>query len=105
MKTAAIRFFLFGIILSLTHSVVQAHAADEVVIGVATSLTTIEGAESMRAAALAVEEINRKGGVRLNHRRIPMRLAVIDLEDAADNNRKTDSLRKLEQFIQSEKTR
>ncbi len=103
MKTAAIRLFLFGIVLSLMHPVVRADAADAVVIGVATSLTTIEGAESMRAAALAVEEINRKGGIRLNHRRIPLRLASIDLQDADDNNRKSDSLRKLEQFIQVEK--
>ena len=69
------------------HPVIRADAADAVVIGVATSLTTIEGAESMRAAALAVEEINRKGGIRLNHRRMPLRLASIDLQDADDNNR------------------
>jgi len=103
MRIATISFYLFGFVLSLIHPAIRVDAADEVVIGGATSLTTIEGAESMRAAALAVEEINRKGGVRLNHRRIPMRLATIDLEDAEDNNRKTDSLRKLEQFIQVEK--
>ena len=105
MKTACIHFFFFGIVLSLTPPVICGYAADEVVIGVATSLTTIEGAESMRATALAVEEINRKGGIRLNHRRIPLRLASIDLQDADDNNRKTDSLQKLEQFTKVEKLR
>jgi branched-chain amino acid transport system substrate-binding protein len=103
MRTAAIRIFLFGIVLSLMHPGIRADAADDVAIGVATSLTTIEGAESMRAAALAVEEINLKGGVSINHRKIPMRLAAIDLQDAEGNNRKTDSLRKLEQLIEEEK--
>ncbi len=103
MRIAATCFYLFGFVLGLIHTDFRVHAADTVVIGAATSLTTVEGAESMRAAALAVEEINRSGGIRLNTRRIPMRLAATDLQDAQDNNRKTDSLRKLEQFIQAEK--
>lgn len=102
MKGTAIRTPLISVMLVLMLTAIRVDAVDEVVIGVATSLTTLEGSESLRAVVLAVEEINRNGGVRVQTNRIPIRLADIDLRDAENSDRVTDCLVKLERFIEKE---
>ncbi|MEJ2639367.1 MAG: ABC transporter substrate-binding protein [Desulfosarcinaceae bacterium] len=68
----------------------------------ATGLTSIEGRESLRAANLAVEELNARGGLRLGGRTLPVKLLSIDLEDNQAPLRVADVLTRLEAFIRSQ---
>lgn len=98
-------FILAALALVVTGFVLlnaPARGADDIVIGVATSLNTIEGSESLKAAALAVEEINRKGGIPIQHEKHRMRLRIVDTDDAGADGEKTESVRKLERFIGEE---
>jgi branched-chain amino acid transport system substrate-binding protein len=74
-------------------------------VGVATSQSTLEGAESIKAVALAVEEINRAGGLNINGQPLRLTLKTIDLQDAVPGITVDDILRKLERFIVDEKIR
>ncbi|WP_054700255.1 ABC transporter substrate-binding protein [Desulfosarcina cetonica] len=70
-----------------------------VAIGVATSLSTVEGRDSLLAARLAVEEINRHGGVRVKgtHRRLVIQ--TVDLKDAPAGTPAGPVLDRLEAFL------
>ena len=74
-------------------------AGDTVVLGVATSLTTLEGRESFNGVALAVDEINARGGVRIGAKTVPFQIESIDLQDASPDVRVADAVRDLEHFI------
>lgn len=75
----------------------------EIVLGVPTSLTTLEGAESLKAVHLAVEEINRAGGVRLGKLRRRFRLEPYDLDDVNPGIAPVRSVAKLRAFIEEKK--
>ena len=55
----------------------------QVVIGVPTSLSLLEGRESLMAVRMAVDEINAQGGVALKGRRLPLKVVSGDLRGAA----------------------
>ncbi|MCB2193171.1 MAG: ABC transporter substrate-binding protein [Deltaproteobacteria bacterium] len=55
----------------------------EIVLGVPTSLTLLEGRESLMAVRLAAQEINAAGGVRIGDRRLPLKVVSHDLRGAA----------------------
>jgi hypothetical protein len=57
-------------------------SANEIVLGAATSLTFLEGRESLNAVELAVEQINAGGGVRVGDKRLPLRIVPLDLQGA-----------------------
>ena len=78
------------------------HASDEVVIGVATSLTLLEGKESAMAVNLAAEEINRKGGVKVGKIFAPIKVKSVDLRDAYVDTPVSRALTDLEGFIKQE---
>jgi branched-chain amino acid transport system substrate-binding protein len=78
---------------------VRALSAMPVVIGVATSLTTLEGKESLMAAQLAVEELNRSGKVRLNGKPVRLKIETIDLKDSNPQVKVADALKHLEMFL------
>jgi len=81
----------------------RAGARDEIVLGVATSLNTLEGRESHMAVQLAAEEINRTGGVRAGDRRYDVRVAAVDLEDAYPATPVEEILERLERFLTRER--
>jgi len=81
----------------------RAGARDEIVLGVATSLGTLEGRESHMAVQLAAEEINRAGGVRVGDRPYDIRVAAVDLEDAYPSTPVGEILGRLERFIERER--
>ena len=58
-------------------------AAEPIVIGVPTSLGSLEGKESHKAVQLAVSEINAKGGVNVGGTKRPFKVVAADLRDAA----------------------
>ncbi|MFO7785153.1 MAG: ABC transporter substrate-binding protein [Desulfatiglandales bacterium] len=81
------------------------HAAqgrEHIVIGVATSLTTLEGRESHNAVQLAAEEINRAGGVMVGEERLAIRVVEVDLCDACDAVSVDAVLEKLERFVKEQ---
>ncbi len=72
---------------------------DQVVVGVATGLTSLEGRESMKAAALAIEELNAAGGIRVAGKGLQARLVLVDLRDDQVPLQVDDTLARLERFI------
>lgn len=78
-------------------------AVEEIILGVATSLTLLEGRESFNAVELAVDEINDKGGVLMGVKRLPVRIESIDLRDALPGVSVSDALGRLEKFIVDKK--
>ena len=70
-------YLLCGLAVMCTPGLAQ----DEVVLGVATGLTSLEGRESLRAANLAVEELNARGGIHMGGRSYGIKLVSIDLAD------------------------
>ncbi len=71
----------------------------EIVLGAATSLTYLEGRESLNAVKLAVEEINAGGGVRVGAKRLPLRVAPMDLRGARPGVPMSAALDRLERLI------
>ncbi len=78
-------------------------ASDPIVVGVPTSLGTLEGSESLLAARLAAAEINAAGGVKVGPHRRRLRLVSYDLDDANPAIPPAKSVAKLGAFIDREK--
>lgn len=76
---------------------------NQLVIGIASSLNTMEGRESRQAAELAMEEINRRGGVTVRGRRYRLKPVSLDLDEPGALIRVSDHLKQLEHFITTEK--
>ncbi len=83
----------------------RARAQAPLIIGVATSTTTLEGRESLMAARLAVEEINRLGGIHLDNEPIRLQIEVIDLKDSAPHMNADDALARLKTFLKTRHVR
>lgn len=80
-----------------------AFAADAIVLGVATSLTFLEGHESLRAVELATGEINAHGGVRVGDRRLPLQVRSVDLRGALPGVPVSKALKRLKTLIAGKK--
>jgi branched-chain amino acid transport system substrate-binding protein len=102
LKTLKIGMLVFCVLWGLHAMAVAVSAQDRVVLGVATGLTALEGRESLRAANLAVEEINARGGVRIGGRALAVKLVSIDLQDDRSPLNVADVLVRLERFILSQ---
>jgi branched-chain amino acid transport system substrate-binding protein len=83
----------------------EARGQAPVVIGVASSLTALEGRESLMAARLAVEEINRNGGVRLDRGQVRLQIETVDLKDADPHVCEETALARLETFLTTRQVR
>jgi len=94
---------IFGMLCGLHAMAVRGLAQDQVLLGAATGLTSLEGRESLRAANLAVEELNARGGIRISGRPLKIRLISIDLKDDRAPLHVADVLARLEQFLRSQK--
>lgn len=79
------------------------HSADEIVLGAATSLTFLEGRESLDAVNLAVEEINARGGVRIGERSLTFRVTPVDLGGARPDVPVSAAVERLERMIVEKK--
>jgi branched-chain amino acid transport system substrate-binding protein len=91
-------YLLCGLAVMCTPGLAQ----DEVVLGVATGLTSLEGRESLRAANLAVEELNARGGIHMGGRSYGIKLVSIDLADNQAPLHVADVLARLEGFLRSQ---
>lgn len=99
--------FLFGLLCvavvaySISGQIVC--AAESIVIGVPTSLATLEGKESHKAVQLAVSEINAKGGVMVGGEKRPFKVVATDLRDASAGVPVPEALLGLEKMILEQK--
>ena len=80
-----------------------AHAADAILLGVPTSLKLIEGYESNRAAILAVEEINAKGGVAVGKEKRLFKVESLDIRDGEPGVPVSEALLGIEKLILDKK--
>ena len=88
--TKSIVVYLLAVSLVMIMPVGQVNAADaprEIILGVPTSLGTLEGKQSHMAAVLAVEEINKKGGVKVGDGKVPFPSVIMALKAISPNNR------------------
>ena len=82
---------------------VAAQAADEIKIGVPTSLGFLEGKEAFNSVKLAVDEINAAGGVKVGGKSLPFKVSSIDIRDAAPGVPVPEALLGIEKLILEEK--
>ncbi len=73
--------------------------AEPIILGVPTALGSIEGADSLRAVQLAVDEINARGGVRVGAVRRPLQVVSIDTREHEPGIPIHDALAALEKLI------
>ncbi len=78
-------------------------APDAIVVGVPTSLTAIEGRESLKAVQMAVDEINAKGGVAVGSQKLPIKIETLDLRDSSPGVPVSEALLGLEKIITEKK--
>ena len=78
-------------------------AEQAIVVGLPSSLTAIEGRESLKAAQMAVDEINAKGGVKVGNVNRLLSLEAIDLRDSSPGVPVGEALLGLEKIITEKK--
>lgn len=78
-------------------------AADKIVIGVPTSLNFLEGKEANNSVKLAVDEINKAGGVKVGGKMLPFVVESIDIRDAAPGVPVPEALLGIEKLILEKK--
>ncbi len=88
---------------AITWTAVPASASEPILVGIPTSLTALEGKESLNAVKMAVEEINAKGGVKVGDAKRLLQLETIDLRDSSPGVPVSEALLGLEKIITSKK--
>ena len=78
-------------------------AEEPIRIGVPTSLTSLEGRESLKAVQMAVDEINAKGGVKVGDKKRLMTIETTDLRDSSPGVPVSEALLGLEKIITEKK--
>ena len=101
------RFSILGLVLLVGFVWLSvgpvSYAADEIVIGVPTSLGFLEGKEAHKAVQIAVSEINAKGGVKVGDEKRLLKVVAADLRDAAPGVPVPEALLGLEKIILEQK--
>ena len=92
-----------AVLLILSTSVPMASAAEPIIVGVSTSLGFLEGKESIKAVQMAVDEINAAGGVSVGMTKRDLKVASIDLRDAAPGVPVPEALLGIEKIILEKK--
>jgi branched-chain amino acid transport system substrate-binding protein len=97
------RWFVIVILIMLLQAAgltpAAVHAADPITVGVPTSLTALEGRESLKAVQMAVDEINAKGGVQVGKEKRTIEIKTIDLRDSSPGVPVSEALLGLEKII------
>lgn len=102
MKTARVIAAVLCL-FSLIWGTGWAFAEEPIIVGLPSSLTAIEGRESLKACQMAIEEINAKGGVKVGNVKRPLRLEAIDLRDSSPGVPVSEALLGLEKIITEKK--
>jgi branched-chain amino acid transport system substrate-binding protein len=91
------------VLLAMGLCFAAAAAAEDIVVGVPTSLGFLEGKESINAVNLAVEEINAAGGVKVGGKAMNFKVVTIDVRDAAPGVPVPEALLGIEKMILEQK--
>ncbi len=94
---------LFAALLSAAWSPGPAVGADPILVGVPTSLTSLEGREALKAVQMAVDEINDAGGVKVGDTKRPLKIEKIDIRDSSPGVPVSEALLGLEKIITEKK--
>ena len=99
---------IFRIVISMAIAIclfypVTSFAADPIIIGVPTSLKTLEGSEGLKAIELAVEQINAKGGVKVGNQMRPLKVESIDTRGGEPGVPIADALLAIEKLFLEKK--
>jgi branched-chain amino acid transport system substrate-binding protein len=94
---------LLTVCLSWSFLQSPARAGEPIVIGVPTSLGFLEGKEALKAVEMAVGEINAKGGVAVAGEKRMLKVAALDIRDAAPGVPVPEALLGLEKMILEDK--
>jgi branched-chain amino acid transport system substrate-binding protein len=78
-------------------------AQQYITLGIPTSLKLIEGYEGNKAAQLAVEEINAKGGVKVGNQKMLLKLEALDIRDGEPGVPVSEALLGIEKLILDKK--
>jgi branched-chain amino acid transport system substrate-binding protein len=78
-------------------------AAEPIILGVPTALGALEGQDSLRAAQLAVKEINDAGGVQVGKEKRKLEIVSIDTREAEAGVPVNDALAAMEKLISEKK--
>ncbi len=100
------KLWLIGVLCFVAFALSQPcwlFAQDAILVGVPTSLTAIEGRESLKAVQMAVDEINAKGGVAVGAKKLPIKIETIDLRDSSPGVPVSEALLGLEKIITEKK--
>jgi len=82
---------------------VTTFAADEIVLGIPTSIYTPFGKENIKAVQLAVEEINSKGGVKVGDKAYKLKVQIADTRGGEPTTPVHDALMAYEKLITEHK--
>jgi len=102
MKKLLVGFSALALVLGLA-TAPPSLAAEPIVVGVPTSLTTVEGREALKCVQLAVDEINAKGGVKVGNDKRPFKIETSDLRDSSPGVPVSEALLGLEKIITEKK--
>ena len=99
---------ILGTVMAMTLAIIMmqplvSSAEEPVIIGVPTSLRTLEGSEGLKAIKLAVEEINAKGGVRVGSQTRPLKVESIDTRGGEPGVPISDALLAIEKLFLEKK--
>ena len=101
VRTSSAALLLVGILCLAWPGLAAGPQPSAIVVGVPTSLTLVEGRESLLAVRLAVEEINAAGGVRIGKTRLPLKVVSHDLRGAALGVAVEDAVASFGRFLQN----
>jgi len=94
---------VLAFVIPVTWAATPAFAEEPILIGVPTSITALEGKESLMAVQMAVDEINAKGGVKVGSVSRPIKLETIDLRDFSPGVPVQEALLGIEKLITEKK--
>jgi len=99
---------ILGTVMAITLAIIMmqplvSSAEEPVIIGVPTSLKTLEGSEGLKAIKLAVEEINAKGGVQVGSQARPLKVESIDTRGGEPGVPISDALLAIEKLFLEKK--
>ena len=104
MKKKILYVFVSLIVVFFWTFPLSAMAAEKpIVIGVPSSLKTLEASEALKAITMAVEEINAKGGVQVGDKKRPMEIASIDTRGGEPGVPIADALLAIEKLFLEKK--
>ena len=102
-KSACFLSVVMFLLVALLVPVQSSHAAKPIILGVPTSLGFLEGKEGLACVNMAVDEINKAGGVKVGNETRPFKVVAIDARGAEPGVPVSDVIRAHKKLILEDK--